>query len=219
MSDKYKPESIRELCIKWIGGHKGIRGFVDMVTDYDRHVSAECERAHAAGRASALAEFHPEWEKAQARIAELEARNRALVFAANLKKEEDEFVASFSAPAAPSPAAVKEEKPAMGEEMPSEAEAFEAWAKSKTYDMTTHPVHWLFLDSKTYAARQGWKAGLEHGRACMAPRQPVALTDERIYEIASSYMEADTGMYVSFLPSNLDRFVRAILLASQEVTK
>lgn len=42
----------------------------------------------------------------------------------------------------------------------SEQEAFEAWAQENGYDMSTHPLHWLFLDEKTYAARQGWKAGL-----------------------------------------------------------
>lgn len=43
-----------------------------------------------------------------------------------------------------------------------EQEAFEAWAKGQNYDMACHPLHWLFLDSKTYAARQGWAAGLEY---------------------------------------------------------
>jgi hypothetical protein len=41
-----------------------------------------------------------------------------------------------------------------------EVTAFEKWARAERYDMTTHPLHWLFLDAKTYAARQGWKAGL-----------------------------------------------------------
>lgn len=41
------------------------------------------------------------------------------------------------------------------------------------------------------------------------------MTDELIHEIAASYMEADTDMYVSFLPSNLDKFARALLSASK----
>jgi hypothetical protein len=43
---------------------------------------------------------------------------------------------------------------------PSDAEMFEAWAGSKGYDLTTHPLHYLFLDQKTYHARQGWKAAI-----------------------------------------------------------
>lgn len=43
-----------------------------------------------------------------------------------------------------------------------EQDAFETWAKSQHYNMDQHPLHWLFLNEKTNAARQGWKAGLEH---------------------------------------------------------
>ena len=43
-----------------------------------------------------------------------------------------------------------------------EQEAFEAFAKADKMEMQTHPLHWLFLDPKTYAARQGWKAALEY---------------------------------------------------------
>lgn len=46
----------------------------------------------------------------------------------------------------------------------NEAEAFEAWAAGQKYDMQTHPLHWLFLNERTYAARQGWKAGLDFAR-------------------------------------------------------
>jgi hypothetical protein len=45
-----------------------------------------------------------------------------------------------------------------------EVVAFESWAKTQKYDMTTHPLHWLFLDPATYAARQGWKNGLAFAR-------------------------------------------------------
>lgn len=44
---------------------------------------------------------------------------------------------------------------------------FESWACREGYDMTKHPLHWLFLNPKTYAARQGWKAGIEHCRRTM----------------------------------------------------
>lgn len=46
-----------------------------------------------------------------------------------------------------------------------EQDAFEAWAKNERYDMAKHPLHWLFLDTRTYHARQGWKAGLLHTAA------------------------------------------------------
>jgi hypothetical protein len=49
-----------------------------------------------------------------------------------------------------------------------EQEAFEAWAHGERYDMTTHPLHWLFLNERTYAARQGWKAALEYVGNVMA---------------------------------------------------
>lgn len=41
-----------------------------------------------------------------------------------------------------------------------EQEAFESWAERSAYDMSTHPIHWLFLNERTNAARQGWKAAL-----------------------------------------------------------
>ena len=43
---------------------------------------------------------------------------------------------------------------------PAEMAAFEAWAKAQGYDMHEHPLHYLFMDTKTNAARMGWKAGL-----------------------------------------------------------
>ena len=41
-----------------------------------------------------------------------------------------------------------------------EQDAFEEWAQSAGFDMSQHPLHWLFLNEETYAARQGWKEGL-----------------------------------------------------------
>jgi hypothetical protein len=43
-----------------------------------------------------------------------------------------------------------------------EQDAFEAWAAGEKMDMSCHPLHWLFLNEKTYSARQGWKAALEY---------------------------------------------------------
>jgi hypothetical protein len=42
--------------------------------------------------------------------------------------------------------------------------AFEAWAKEQRYDMNEHPLHYLFTDPKTYAARMGWNAAIAYCR-------------------------------------------------------
>jgi hypothetical protein len=47
--------------------------------------------------------------------------------------------------------------------------AFVRWAEPAGYDMTSHPLHFLFLNEKTYAARQGWNACRDHYAA--APRE------------------------------------------------
>lgn len=56
----------------------------------------------------------------------------------------------------------------------SEAEiaAWEAWATGRGYDMHEHPLHYLFLDTKTDMARQGWKAGLAWAREQVAASLP-----------------------------------------------
>lgn len=41
-----------------------------------------------------------------------------------------------------------------------EQAAFEEWAKESRYEMHQHPLHYLFVDKQTNAARQGWKAAL-----------------------------------------------------------
>lgn len=46
-----------------------------------------------------------------------------------------------------------------------EQHAFEDWALRQGYDMTKHPLHYLFLDAQTYAARQAWCAAIEYCRA------------------------------------------------------
>lgn len=42
--------------------------------------------------------------------------------------------------------------------------AFETWASGNRYDMHEHPLHYLFMDPKTNAARQGWNAALKYVR-------------------------------------------------------
>ncbi|WP_329033236.1 hypothetical protein [Pseudomonas aeruginosa] len=49
-----------------------------------------------------------------------------------------------------------------------EQDAFEGWARKEGLDTSCHPMHWLFLDSKTNSARQGWKAALRYVRAQIA---------------------------------------------------
>lgn len=67
-----------------------------------------------------------------------------------------------------------------GEAVPSpcdgkEQEAFESWARGAGYDMAEHPLHWLFLNERTYAARQGWAAALEYANKIVtAPPAPQA---------------------------------------------
>lgn len=59
----------------------------------------------------------------------------------------------------------------------TEASAFEEWASRENYDMTTHPLHWLFLNERTYAARQGWKAALNFA-APQAKSAPITSVEE-----------------------------------------
>lgn len=62
-----------------------------------------------------------------------------------------------------------------------EQEAFETWAKSKRYDMHEHPLHYLFLDPKTNAAREGWNEAIRycHSQAVKL----LAAKDARIKEL------------------------------------
>lgn len=67
-----------------------------------------------------------------------------------------------------------------------EQDAFESWAAGEKYDMTTHPLHWLFLNERTYAARQGWKAALEYvGRVAGAAQAAPVLNDHG-YKLVNS---------------------------------
>lgn len=48
-----------------------------------------------------------------------------------------------------------------------EQDAFEEWAKSEGFDMVQHPLHWLFLNERTNAARKGWRGALAYVNAAM----------------------------------------------------
>jgi hypothetical protein len=62
-----------------------------------------------------------------------------------------------------------------------EQDAFEEWARGQGYAMDTHPIHWLFLDSRTAAARDGWRSALDYVTQSLAaaPRQDGAEGDVR----------------------------------------
>ncbi len=52
--------------------------------------------------------------------------------------------------------------------------AFEAWAKSEGFDMHEHPLFYRFMDHKTNAARQAWKAAIRYCATTLAPQQEEA---------------------------------------------
>jgi hypothetical protein len=71
-----------------------------------------------------------------------------------------------------------------------EQEAFEKWAESERFDMNQHPIHWLFLDAETYAARRGWKAGLLHAVEMMKAATPAEPAQQDTKAIASGLVNA-----------------------------
>ncbi|WP_448677313.1 hypothetical protein [Delftia acidovorans] len=74
-----------------------------------------------------------------------------------------------------------------------EQEAFEAWAQRERYNMEQHPLHYLFLDTETDAARQGWKAGLLYAvgqmRAQAAPALEAPAVDAELLELAQAIVK------------------------------
>lgn len=68
-----------------------------------------------------------------------------------------------------------------------EQEAFEVFANADHFDMSQHPLHYLFLNSETSAARQGWKAAILYCRkqvdaatgSSPQPSQTLKLSDEQ----------------------------------------
>jgi hypothetical protein len=45
---------------------------------------------------------------------------------------------------------------------------FERWAASQRYDLQQHPLHYLFLNERTAAARAGWNSALAYARQAPA---------------------------------------------------
>lgn len=84
-----------------------------------------------------------------------------------------------------------------------EQEAWETWAKSEHYDMAQHPLHYIFLNDRTFSARQGWRAGLLYAVEQMKAATPqhtqaqagaVPLTDEQRKDLlAASFCIAAVG--------------------------
>ncbi|MBA6427031.1 hypothetical protein [Pseudomonas aeruginosa] len=63
-----------------------------------------------------------------------------------------------------------------------EQDAFEEWASKEGMNMERHPLHWLFLDAKTYSARQGWKAALKYARNMLAAAPVCRLSRSALTE-------------------------------------
>ena len=59
-----------------------------------------------------------------------------------------------------------------------EHKKFEEWAAAQKYDMHEHPLHYLFLDPQTNAARQGWKAALRYVAEATSPPSTQSLRQE-----------------------------------------
>lgn len=58
---------------------------------------------------------------------------------------------------------------------------FEEWAKAERYDMEEHPLHYLFMNAKTNAARMGWKAALRYVKNSISsfPETKDSIQDSR----------------------------------------
>lgn len=76
-----------------------------------------------------------------------------------------------------------------------EQDAFEAWASGEKYDMHEHPMHYLFLDPKTDAARMGWKAGITHARQRILSTLSNAPQQEASWFAVQSVAGAHIGMW------------------------
>ncbi len=74
-----------------------------------------------------------------------------------------------------------------------EQDAFEAWAVNQKYSMDTHPLHWLFLNEKTDAARQGWKAGLVHATNRMEDKYAQVVLREIIHTTLDNNLPKTLG--------------------------
>lgn len=74
-----------------------------------------------------------------------------------------------------------------------EQDAFEAWGAKQGMVMYTHPFHWLFLDAKTNAARNGWKGAIEYCRASLAAPQAAPQAVEACEVSGETYSSDGTS--------------------------
>lgn len=108
-----------------------------------------------------------------------------------------------------------------------EQEAFEAWAQSEEMDMQVHPLHYLFLDRRTDAARRAWNECIRYCRSQVEARPPVDRTSVTMLDklreaaaLAAADRESRTGINPGELMaaidfSALDRAISAGVLTSR----
>ena len=75
---------------------------------------------------------------------------------------------------------------------------FVRWAEKAGYDMSCHPLHFLFLDKETHAARMGWKAAIEqYSLTSPQPREWKELGEKEIEQICDTGpVYAPNGMVI-----------------------
>lgn len=105
-----------------------------------------------------------------------------------------------------------------------EQEAFEKWAVHNRFNLSEHPLHYLFLDPKTDAARQAWKGALEYvGRVLAAapteakpPQARQPLTDEQWNRVSRAALEAFFECSRGSVTSQIDCAAHAAMRATEK---
>jgi len=101
------------------------------------------------------------------------ATDGAVTLGCIVAKHEAQILAALASPPPVVPEEVRRKLASCSKE---EIAAWEAYGEKAGLDMHEHPLHYLFLDDKTYAARHGWKAGIEWALSLLAaatPSKPV----------------------------------------------
>lgn len=86
--------------------------------------------------------------------------------------------------------------------------AFEEWAKGERYEMHQHPLHYLFLDPKTHAARMGWKAGMAFARAALII--PSVTGDTKVDEVPHDLRDQRASLIQRGIDPNLDTVTKTV---------
>ena len=103
-----------------------------------------------------------------------------------------------------------------------EQDAFEAWAASERYVMDTHPLHWLFLNERTWAARDGWKAGLTYAakKIAASPKPTIVEASGMVDEYMTVTLSRDgTVTSHNAFDADFDEMVRATQTIVDALTK